>query len=151
MGITPAMPDTPIPISASTSSRDGRGRARRVEPGAVRLSVSLTWTDRRSVVLLDGDLDADTSVALGSAFDQLIGSGFDEVVLDVSRLSHLGESGAVARAELWACLRNDGIVCRVRGLPPGYADDPLELLVRVRNPEPIDGIAAGPSTVVRTG
>jgi anti-anti-sigma regulatory factor len=98
--------------------------------------VSLTWLDRRSVVLLEGDLDVDTSVAFESAFEQLVKSGFDEVVLDVNKVRHLDESGAVALAELWAELRNDGVICRVRGLPPVFADSPVELLIYVRNVDP---------------
>jgi ABC-type transporter Mla MlaB component len=88
------------------------------------------------VALLEGDLDVDTSVAFESTFDQLIGSGCDEVVLDLNELRHLDESGAVALAELWAELRNDGIICRVRGLPPGFADSPVELLIYVRSVDP---------------
>jgi anti-anti-sigma regulatory factor len=136
MGITLAMPDTPIPFAPVKPNPDTRSHAWRSEPGPIRLSVSLTWWDRRSVVLLAGDLDADTSVALGTAFDQLVGSGFDEVVLDVSAVRQFDESGAVALAELWARLRNDGISCRVRGLPPMCADSPLELLVHIRRAGP---------------
>jgi anti-anti-sigma regulatory factor len=95
-------------------------------------------SDRRSVVLLEGDLDVDTSVAFESAVEQLIRSGFDEVVLDVNKLRHLDESGAVALAALWAELRNDGVICRVRGLPPVFADSPVELLIYIRNVGPED-------------
>ena len=85
------------------------------------------------MVLLEGDLDVGTSVAFAPAFEQLIGSGFDEVVLDVNKLRHLDESGAVALAKLWAELRNEGVICRVRGLPPEFADSPVELLIYVRD------------------
>ncbi len=129
------MAHTTIPNAPTTWCRAPRAHASRVDAGD-RLSVSLTWRNRRSVVLLEGDLDLDTSVALESTFDQLIGSEFDEVVLDVSKLRHLDESGAVALAELWAELRNDGVICRVRGLPAAFADSPVELLIYVRSVDP---------------
>jgi anti-anti-sigma regulatory factor len=131
------MTQTPTPISQTVKGRALRAQASEADPGPVRLSVSLTSLRGHSVVLLEGDLDVDTSVAFESAFDQLIGSGFDEVVLDVNKLRHLDEPGAVALAQLWAGLRNDGIICRVRGLPPAFADSPVELLMYVRSVDPV--------------
>jgi len=136
VGSTLAMAQSPIPLAPTKGRRAPRIDTSRADPGPVRLSVSLTWMDRRSVVLLEGDLDVHTSVAFEPAFDQLMRSGFDEVVLDVNNLRHLDVSGAVALAELWAQLRNDGVICRVRGLPPAFADSPVELLIYVRNADP---------------
>jgi anti-anti-sigma regulatory factor len=131
------MAPAPIPFAPTAWRRAPRAPEVPTDTGTVNLSVSFTWLDRRSVVFLAGDLDADTSVALASSFEQLVGSGFDEVVLDVSELRHLDESGAVALAELWAELRSDGIICRVRGLPPVFDDSPFELLLHVRNLDPV--------------
>jgi anti-anti-sigma regulatory factor len=125
---------TPVPTTRRRVTRAGLSP---IGPAPIRLSVSLTWWDRRSVVLMEGDLDVETTIALESAFDQLIGSGFDEVVLDVSQLRHVDEAGAVVLAELWAQLRNEGIICRVRGLPPEFSGSPFELLMFVRNVDPV--------------
>jgi anti-anti-sigma regulatory factor len=151
VGNTHAMTRVPISSAPTTWRRVPRAHASRAEPDPVRLSVSCTWLDRCSVVLLAGDLDAETSVALASSFEQLVGSGFDEVVLDVSDLCHLDESGAVALAELWAELRNDGIICRVRGLPPVFADSPFELLIHVRNLDPVGCTLEASSPLISPG
>ncbi len=132
------MPKSAISVASTTWGGAPGAHASKADSGPVRLSVSLRWSNSRCVALLEGDLDVDTSVAFESTFDQLIGSGCDEVVLDLNELRHLDESGAVALAELWAELRNDGIICRVRGLPPGFADSPVELLICVRNVDSLD-------------
>ncbi len=137
LGSTLAMAPAPIPFEPMARLQATPFQASESEPEPVRLSVALTWMNRRCVLLMTGDLDADTSVALESVFEQLIGSGFDEVVLDVGELRHLDESGAVALAKLWTQLRDDGVICRVRGLPPMFADSPLELLIHVRELDPV--------------
>ncbi len=101
-----------------------------------RLSLTLTWADGRCVLALAGALDADSVIALETEFDQLVRAGFDEVVLDTGGLAAVDESGAVTLAELWARLRNNGVFCRVRGLHPMFADNPLELLLFVRSAGP---------------
>jgi anti-anti-sigma regulatory factor len=68
-----------------------------------------------------------------SQHDQLVSAGFDELVLDVTGLRRIDESGAVALVQLWACLRTSGVACRVRGLHPVFADSPLELLLFIRS------------------
>jgi anti-anti-sigma regulatory factor len=100
------------------------------------------------VVLLAGDLVACTTVALDPANDQLIGSGFDEVVLDVSGLRHLDASGALALAELWTELRDDGVICRVRGLPQRFSDSPFDLLDHVRGLDPSGYTLESKSTIL---
>jgi len=138
VGTTLNMTEAVIPFVPTTLGRTPHAHLSRADPGPVRLSVSLTWLGRRSVVLVEGDLDVDTTIAFEPAFEQLIGSGFDEVVLDVNKVRHVDESGAVVLAELWTQLRNEGIICRVRGLPPECADSPLELLFSVRAVDPVD-------------
>lgn len=103
---------------------------------SARLCLTLTWADRRCVLALAGALDADSVIALETEFDQLVRAGFDEVVLDTGGLAAVDESGAVTLAELWARLRNNGVFCRVRGLHPMFADNPLELLLFVRSAGP---------------
>jgi anti-anti-sigma regulatory factor len=136
LGSTLTMTHALTPLAPTTLDQAPRAQLSRMDPGPVRLSVSLTWLDRRSVVLVEGDLDFDTTIALESAFDQLIGSGFDEVVLDINKVRHLDKSGAIVLAELWTQLRDEGIICRVRGLPPEFADSPVELLIFVRGVDP---------------
>ena len=84
-------------------------------------------------MIASGTLDASSSVAVDSQLDQLVRAGYDDVVLDLTGLRHVDESGAVALAQLWARLRMSGVICRVRGLHPAFADSPLELLLRVRS------------------
>lgn len=97
-----------------------------------RLSLTLTSRGGQCVLAVSGDLDATSAVAVETAYEQLLRAGFDEVVLDVTELRHIDESGAVAFARLWAELRNNGVFCRVRGLHPVFADNPLELLLLIR-------------------
>ena len=72
-------------------------------------------------------------MAVDSQHDQLVSAGFDDVLLDLTGLRRIDESGAVALAQLWARLRSSGVVCRVRGLHPTFADSPLELLLFIRS------------------
>ena len=127
-GYPPAMTTSSVPQPTSTrrhlAALDGG------EPERLRLT--LTWSAGCCVLNLAGSLDEDSSIALETEFDQMVRAGFDEVVLDVTSVSHLDESGAVALAELWARLRDSGVFCRVRGLHPVFADSPLELLLYVR-------------------
>lgn len=58
------------------------------------------------------------------------------MVIDVSGVAGVDESGAVALVQLWARLRNDGVFCRIRGLHPLFADSPIELLLFVRGGGP---------------
>ena len=67
------------------------------------------------------------------AFEALHRTRTRAVVLDVTRVRRVDESGAVALAQLWARLRNDGVFCRVRGLHPVLADSPIELLLFIRS------------------
>jgi len=120
------MTTTDVPAVASpTQEPDGRQSA--------RLRLTLTALGRRGVLDASGTLDAESSVAVDSQHDQLVRAGFDEVVLDVTGLRRIDESGAVALAQLWARLRTSGVVCRVRGLHPVFADSPLELLLFIRS------------------
>lgn len=80
-----------------------------------------------------GRLDLDSAGAVDTQYDQLIRTGFDEVVLDVTGVTAFDPSGAVALATLWARLRAFGVLCRVRGLHPSFADSPLELLLTLRD------------------
>jgi len=104
------------------------------------LSLTLTWSGARCVLTVAGALDAHSSIALETELDQLVRAGFEEVILGVEGVDTMDESGAVALAELWAQLRNNGVFCRVRGLHPAFGDSPLELLLFVRNAGP-DGLA----------
>ena len=70
--------------------------------------------------------------AVDTQYEQLLGAGFDEVVLDVRGLRRVDESGAVALTQLWAKLRNCGVFCRIRGLAPSFAESPVELLLFIR-------------------
>ena len=54
------------------------------------------------------------------------------MVLDVSGVQQVDESGAIALTRLWARLRKSGVFCRIRGLGPMLADDPIELLLVMR-------------------
>ena len=97
-----------------------------------RLRLVLTTRDGRCLLSMAGYLDAVSVVAVETEHEQLLRADFDEVVIDVAGLTHIDESGAVALAQLWARLRNDGVFCRVRGLHPVFADSPLDLLLFVR-------------------
>ena len=79
-----------------------------------------------------GSLDALSTPAVDTQYDQLLGAGFDEVVLDVTGIRQVDESGAVALAQLWARLRNCGVFCRIRGMAPKFAENPVELLLHIR-------------------
>jgi anti-anti-sigma factor len=81
------------------------------------------------VLTIAGSLDAASAVAVDTQYDQLIGTGCAEIVLDVTGVTSVDASGAVALAQLWAHLRAFGVFCRVRGLHPAFADNPLELLL----------------------
>jgi anti-anti-sigma regulatory factor len=83
--------------------------------------------------VLTGDLDQDTAPVLGVEIEHLREAEPVEVVVDVTALERIDESGAVALAELWIRLRKDGIGCRVRGLHPVFIENPLDLLLFVRN------------------
>lgn len=109
------------------------------------LRLTLTTADDRCVLSMAGTLDATSAVAVETEHEQLVRAGFDEVILDVTDLAHVDESGAVALAQLWARLRNNGVFCRVRGLHPVFADSPLELLLFIRSSGPyVHGALRGP-------
>jgi anti-anti-sigma factor len=109
----------------------------RVDPEAPPLlRLTLTSTADRCVLSMAGTLDVTSVVAVETEHEQLLRAGFDEVILDVTDLALIDESGAVALAQLWARLRNNGVFCRVRGLHPMFADSPLELLLLVRTSGP---------------
>jgi len=115
------------PVVAPTASNPDRGEH------STRLRLTLSPQGRSCELIAAGTLDASSSVAVDSQHDQLVRAGFDDVVLDLTGLRHMDESGAVALAELWARLRRSGVVCRVRGLHPVFADSPLELLLFIRS------------------
>ena len=104
--------------------------------GPPLLRLTLTAHGDRCVLSMAGTLDATSAVAVETEHEQLVRAGFDEVVLDVTGLERIDESGAVALAQLWARLRHDGMFCRVRGLHPLFADSPLELLLHIRSSGP---------------
>jgi anti-anti-sigma regulatory factor len=100
--------------------------------GPPRLELTLTSDGHQCTVTMIGTLDESSTPAVDTQYDQLVGAGFDEVVLDVRGLRRVDESGAVALAQLWARLRNCGVFCRIRGLAPSFADSPIELLLSIR-------------------
>jgi anti-anti-sigma factor len=108
------------------------GRRPDREPAA-RFRLTLTSRGRHCALAASGTLDASSAVAVECQHDQLVDAGFDDVVLDLTGLRRIDESGAVALAQLWARLRNSGVACRVRGLHPAFADSPLELLLFIRS------------------
>jgi len=103
------------------------------EGHAARFRLTLRSQGRHCELIAAGTLDASSSVAVDSQHDQLVSAGFDDVLLDLTGLRRIDESGAVALAQLWARLRSSGVVCRVRGLHPTFADSPLELLLFIRS------------------
>ena len=80
-----------------------------------------------------GALDAASTAAIDTQYDQLVGAGFGEVVLELSGLERLDESGAVAIAQLWSHLRKHGVGCSISGLAPKFLGSPIELLLFVRS------------------
>jgi anti-anti-sigma regulatory factor len=100
--------------------------------GPARLELTLTPDGHQCTVTMIGTLDEASTPAVDTQYDQLVGAGFDEVVLDVRGLRRVDESGAVALTQLWARLRNCGVFCRIRGLAPSFADSPIELLLFIR-------------------
>lgn len=106
---------------------------RPVEEPPARFRLTLSSHGRHCALVATGTLDASSSVVVDSQHDQLVCAGFDDVVLDLTGLRRIDESGAVALAELWARLRNSGVVCRVLGLHPVFAESPLELLLFIRS------------------
>jgi ABC-type transporter Mla MlaB component len=100
--------------------------------GPAWLSVTLTPDGNRCIVEMAGTLDASSTAAVDTQYDQLLGAGFDEVVLDVSGVQRVDESGAAALAQLWSHLRNCGVFGRVNGLALLFADSPIELLLFIR-------------------
>ena len=115
-----------------TSPVPNRIRRPAEEPPA-RFHLTLRSHGRHCTLIATGTLDASSSVAVDSQHDQLVCAGFDDVVLDLTGLRRIDESGAVALAQLWARLRSSGVVCRVLGLHPVFADSPLELLLFIRS------------------
>ena len=122
---------TPTPSTADLRMSRPDAATRSCDPA--HLSVTLNTNGCHSTVTFDGILDESSAAAVDTQFDQLTSAGFDEVVLDVTRVRRVDESGAVALAQLWARLRNDGVFCRVRGLHPVLADSPIELLLFIRS------------------
>lgn len=108
------------------------GPFQREVAGPARLSVTLSPEGDRCIVEMAGTLDASSTAAVDTQYDQLLGAGFDEVVLDVSGVQRVDESGAAALAQLWSHLRSCGVFCRVRGLAPFFADSPIELLLFIQ-------------------
>ena len=102
------------------------------ESGA-RLHLTLVPHGRHCSLRVAGSLDASSSVAVDIQHDQLVRAGFHHVLLDVSGIRRIDESGAVALAQLWARLRSTGVSCEVRGLHPVFGGSPLELLLHVRD------------------
>jgi len=100
---------------------------------APRLHVGLECRGLTCRLSLAGALDRESAVALDAQLAQLDHSGFDVVVIDLSGLSSIDESGGVALAELWAELRTAGIDCLVRGLHPCFGTSPLDLLLALRS------------------
>jgi anti-anti-sigma regulatory factor len=124
------MTTTPTATSALTAPRP-HGRHDPEPPPRFRLTLA---SEGRSCALTAcGTLDTASSVAVESQHDQLVEAGFEDVVIDLTGLRRVDESGAVALAQLWARLRQSGVVCRVQGLHPVFADSPLELLLYLRS------------------
>lgn len=113
------------------TDNDSRG-AEAGTTGPARLELTLTSSGHQCTVTMIGTLDESSTPAVDTQYDQLLGAGFDEVVLDVRGLRRVDESGAVALTQLWARLRNCGVFCRIRGLAPSFAESPVELLLFIR-------------------
>ena len=118
----------------SCANRTGSLPSPTCTTGPVRLELTLTPSGDRCTVTMIGTLDEWSTPAVDTQYDQLIGAGYHEVVLDVSGIRQVDESGAVALSHLWARLRNCGVFCRIRGLAPRFADNPIELLLFLRRP-----------------
>jgi len=140
MGIDWSMACTPASSAAALAPPVSIRPLDSMDHEPALLSLTLTWSGARCVLTVAGALDAHSSIALETELDQLVRAGFEEVILGVEGVDTMDESGAVALAELWAQLRNNGVFCRVRGLHPAFGDSPLELLLFVRNAGP-DGLA----------
>jgi len=126
---------TGMPLSTDAPRRaqapDQRG-ATTTHRGDARLRASLAWGTACCELSLAGALDRWSVAAVAGECDELLGADLREVVIDVTSVRRIDESGAVALAELWARLRSQGVGCRVRGLHPAFGDSPLELLLSVR-------------------
>ena len=101
--------------------------------GPTRLSVTLSPEGIRCTVVIAGTLDAVSTAAIDALYDQLVGAGFGEVVLELSGLDQIDEAGAVAIAQLWCHLREHGVCSHVCGLASKFMGSPIELLLAVRN------------------
>lgn len=106
------------------------------EPGTARLCLTVNWSSGGCVLTAVGALDRDSAGVLGTQFEQLVRSGCDAVVVDVSGLRYIDESGGVALAEFWSRVRGRGISCRVHGLHPVFGESPLEFLLALRDVGP---------------
>ena len=87
--------------------------------GPARLELTLTPSGDRCTVTVIGTLDEWSIPAVDTQYDQLLGAGYHEVVLDVTGVHQVDESGVIALTHLWARLRKSGVFCRIRGLAPG--------------------------------
>jgi len=106
-------------------SREGPG-------GPARLELTLVPTEDRCTVTLSGTLDGWSAAAVDTQYDQLLGAGFTEVILDMTGVDEIDESGAVALTGLWARLSVSGVFCRIRGVAATCSENPVEFLLSLR-------------------
>jgi anti-sigma B factor antagonist len=96
--------------------RRGKGASIRLELEPEPLSVDIRPDRRRVFVVPQGELDMATVDQLATEIDQLVGRGFDTLVLDLRALSFLDSSGLHLLLEQTA--RPDAQVTLVDGTPP---------------------------------
>ena len=104
--------------------------------GPTRLSVTLSPEGIRCTVVIAGTLDAVSTAAIDALYDQLVGAGFGEVVLELSGLDQIDEAGAVAIAQLWCHLREHGVCSHVCGLASKFMGSPIEISLPFGIPGP---------------
>jgi len=134
VGYHTCMPDNRFPCSGTSPSGSPSGSlgSPMCTTGPARLEVTVTPSGDRCTVTMIGTLDEWSIPAVDTQYDQLLGAGYNVVVLDISGVHQVDESGAIALSHLWARLRKCGVLCRIRGLAPRLADDPMELLLLMR-------------------
>jgi anti-anti-sigma factor len=95
--------------------RRGKGASMRFEREFERFSVEVLPDRRRVVVVPHGEVDIATVGEVAAEIDELIGRGFETVVLDLRATSFLDSSGV--HLLLRQSARTDALVTLIDGTP----------------------------------
>ncbi len=86
------------------------------------LQVTITASDRATVLALHGDLDATGDAALTGAYADATGQGVTAVVLDFNEAGYINSTGIAVIVGLLAQARTQGVAVTARGLSDHYRE-----------------------------